>query len=75
MKKVLNALDFIDFNTCIDCIKGKQTNQFKKGAKKSIDMLEIIHSDICCPDMDAHSPKYFISFMDDFSIYVSLYAS
>ena len=66
MKKVLNSLDFIDFNTCIDCIKGKQINQFKKGAKRSIDVLEIIHSNIRCPDMDAHGPKYFISFIDDF---------
>ena len=73
--RILNTLHFTDFDTCIDCIKGKQTNKFKKGAKKSTDVLEIMHSDICCPDMDAHGPKYFISFIDDFSIYLSLYAS
>ncbi|KAL0453457.1 UNVERIFIED_CONTAM: hypothetical protein Slati_1323800 [Sesamum latifolium] len=28
---VLNTLDFTDFNTCVDCIKGKQTNVSKKG--------------------------------------------
>ena len=66
-EKVLNTLDFIDFDTCIDCIKGKQTNKFKKGAKRSTDVLEIIYSDICCPNMDAHGPKYFISFIDDCS--------
>ena len=71
--KELNTLDFADFNTCIDSIKGKQTNKFKKGAKRSIDVLEIIHSDICCPDMDAHDPKYFISFIDDCSRYMYLY--
>ena len=71
--KVLNTLDFANFDTCIDCTKGKQANKFKKGAKRSIDVLEIIHSDICCPDMDAHGPKYFISFIDDCSRYMYLY--
>ena len=27
---VLEALDFIDFDICVDCIKGKQTNMTKK---------------------------------------------
>jgi hypothetical protein len=51
---VLNTLDFADFETCVDCIKGKQTNISKKGANRSSSILEIIHTDICCPDMDAH---------------------
>ena len=71
-EKVLNTLDFANFDTCINCIKGKQTNKFKKGAKRSNDVLEIIHLDICCPDMDAHGPKYFISFIDDCSRYMYL---
>ena len=71
--KVLNILDFVDFDTCIDCIKGKQTNKFKKGAKRSTDVLDIIHSYICCHDMDTHGPKYFISFIDDCSRYMYLY--
>ncbi|RYE20620.1 MAG: hypothetical protein EOP45_10745 [Sphingobacteriaceae bacterium] len=70
---VLSALDFTDFETCVDCIKGKQTNKSKKGAKRSTELLEIIHTDICCPDMDASSPKYFITFIDDFSRYMYLY--
>ena len=57
----------------MDCIKGKQTNKSKKGAKRSTDILEIIHSDICCPDMDAYGPKYFISFIDDYSRYMYIY--
>ena len=72
-EKVLNTLDFADFDTCIDYIKGKQTNKFKKGVKRITDVLEIIHSDICCPDMDAHGPKYFISFIGDCSQYMYLY--
>ena len=72
-EKVLNNLYFADFDTCIDCIKGKKTNKYKKGAKRSIDVLEIIHLDICFPNMDAHGPKYFISFIDDCSRYMYLY--
>ena len=71
--KVLNTLDFTDFNTCIDCIKGKKTNKFKKGVKRSTDMLEIIHLGICCPNMNTHGPKYFISFIDYCSRYMYLY--
>ena len=36
-------------------------------------MLDITHSDICCPDMDTHGLKYFISFIDDCSRYMYLY--
>ena len=71
--KVLNTLDFADLDTCIDCIKGNQTNMLKKGAKRSIDVIDIIHSDICCLDMDTHGPKYFISFIDNCSRYMYLY--
>ena len=31
---VLSSLDFTDFETCLDYIKGKQTNQSKKGYNK-----------------------------------------
>jgi transposase InsO family protein len=57
----------------VDCIKGKQTNKSKKGANRSSDILEIIHTDICSPDMDSHGQKYFISFIDDYSRYMYLY--
>ena len=69
---VLSTLDFADFETCLHCIKGKQTNKFKKGAKRSINLLEIMHTDILCHDMDANSPKYFITFTDDYSQYMYL---
>ena len=57
----------------MNCIKGKQTNKSKKGAKRSTNLLKIIHTDICCSDMDANSPKYFITFIDDYSRYMYLY--
>ena len=71
--RILSTLDFTDFDTCVDCIKDKQTNKSKKGAKRSSTILEIIHSDICYPDMDAHGQKYFITFIDDYSRYLYLY--
>ncbi|KAL5827481.1 hypothetical protein ACOSQ4_019278 [Xanthoceras sorbifolium] len=70
---VLSTLNFTNFETCVDCIKGKQTNKSKKGANRSSDILEIIHTDICCPDMDSYGQKYFISFIDDYSRYMYLY--
>ncbi|RVX16262.1 Retrovirus-related Pol polyprotein from transposon TNT 1-94 [Vitis vinifera] len=70
---VLSTLDFTDFETCVDCIKGKQTNKSKRGATRSSTILEVIHTDICSLDMDSHGQKYFISFIDDFSRYMYLY--
>ena len=51
---VLSTLDFTNFETCVDCIKGKQTNKSKRGATRSSTILEIIHTDICSLDMDSH---------------------
>ena len=70
---VLSALYFSDSKTCVDYIKGKQTNKSKKGAKRITELLEIIHTNICCPDIDASSPKYLIAFIDNFSRYMYLY--
>ncbi|KAL0320291.1 UNVERIFIED_CONTAM: Retrovirus-related Pol polyprotein from transposon TNT 1-94 [Sesamum radiatum] len=70
---VLTTLDFTDFDTCVNCIKGKQTNVSKKGAKRSSNLLEIIHTDICCPDLDSYGQRYFITFIDDYSRYMCIY--
>ena len=70
---VLNALDFTDFETCLDCIKGKQTNKSKRCATRSKHLLVIIHTNICCPVMDGSDLKYFITFIDDYSHYMYLY--
>ena len=72
-EEVLSSLDFTDFETCLDCIKGKQTNKFKKGAIRSKHLLEVIHKDICCPDMDGSDLRYFITFIDNYSRYMYLY--
>jgi len=70
--EVLNTLDFADFETFVDCIKGKQTKKSKKGAKSSSNILEIIHTNICVPNMDVSNLRYFITFIDD-SQYMYLY--
>ena len=51
--KILDVLDFTDFKTFVGCIKGKKTNKSKKDAKRSSDILEIIHTDIYSPDLDS----------------------
>ena len=73
--EILSNLDFTDLEVCIDCIKGKQTKHTKKGATRSTQLLEIIHTDICGP-FDAPSiggEKYFITFTNDFSSYGYIY--
>jgi hypothetical protein len=73
---ILTPLDFSDSDYCIDCIKGKYTNQVKKSeAKRSAGVLEIIHTDICDPfpvkSVDGFDS--FITFTDDFSRYGYIY--
>jgi len=70
---VLNTLDFADFKIYVDCIKGKHTNMSKKDSNRRLSILEMIHIDICCPDIDAHGQKYFITFIDDYSRYINVY--
>ena len=70
---VLSTLDFTDSDTCVDCIKGKQTKNSKKGEKRSTNILEIIHLDICGPNMDLDGLKYFIFFIGNYSRYMYLY--
>ncbi|KAL0446541.1 UNVERIFIED_CONTAM: putative mitochondrial protein [Sesamum latifolium] len=53
--------------------KGKQTNVSKKGVKRSSNLLEIIHMDIYCPDLDSYGQRYFITFIDDYSHYMYIY--
>ncbi|KAK8271132.1 hypothetical protein V6Z12_D11G243500 [Gossypium hirsutum] len=74
-----STLDFTDFNTCIDFIKGKQTNKSKKSAKRSSTILETIHSDICCLDIDKLDPMtingYFIGYAERSKGYVFYFPS
>ena len=67
---ILHDLDFSDFDTCVDCIKGKLPAKVRnKEASRSVDVLELIHTDICGPISPAAMGgyRYFITFVDDFS--------
>ncbi|RVW86375.1 Retrovirus-related Pol polyprotein from transposon TNT 1-94 [Vitis vinifera] len=72
---ILQNLDFTDFHVCVDCIKGKQTKHTKKGATRTNELLEIIHTDICGPlSVPCFTgEKYFITFIDDLSRYGYVY--
>jgi hypothetical protein len=65
-------LDFSNSYYCIDCIKEKYTKQVKKGeVKRSVWVLEIIHTDICGPFPIKYVDGFdsFITFTDDFLRY------
>ena len=73
--EILDSLDLIYFEVCIECIKGKQTNIKKLGANRCSDVLELIHTNICGPLPTAswNGQQYFITFIDDYSRYGYLY--
>ena len=71
-KGVLHDLDFLDFDTCIDCIEGKLPIRARKDKKnRKQDVLELIHTNISKPitpsEMGDH--KYFITFINYYSIF------
>ena len=70
--EILSYLDFLDFDTFVDCIKGKLTAKIKNAkANRCTELLRVIHTYICGsftpPAMGGH--KYFITFIDDYSCY------
>ena len=73
--EILPDIYFTDLNICVDCIKGKQTKHTKKGATRSTQLLEIVHTNICGPfDVNYfEKERYFITFIDDYSCYSYAY--
>ncbi|KAD4888796.1 hypothetical protein E3N88_20869 [Mikania micrantha] len=73
--EVLPSLDFTDFGTCVKCLKGKMRIATKKGATRSSNLLEIIHTDISGPYTIAGITGHtsFITFIDDYYRYMYLY--
>jgi hypothetical protein len=74
-ESILPPLEYLDFEQCIDCIKGKYDKQIKKNAKRSVGILEIIYMNICSPFPIASVDGYdlFIIFTDDYSCYGYIY--
>jgi hypothetical protein len=73
---ILIPLDFSNLDYCIDYIKEKYAKQVKKSeAKRSVRVLEIIHTDICDPFPVKYVDVFdsFIIFTDDFSRYCFIY--
>jgi hypothetical protein len=73
---ILHLLYFSNSDYCIDCIKGKYAKQVKKGEdKRSVGILEIIHTYICgpFPVKSVDGLDSFITFTDDFSCYGYIY--
>ena len=47
-EEILPDLDFLDFDTCVDCIKGKLITKIRKAnADRCIELLRVIHTNIC----------------------------
>jgi len=65
----------MDLNICVDFIKGKQTKHTKKGATRSTQLLENMHTNNCGPfDVNSFIKKrYLITFIDDYSCYYYVY--
>ena len=73
--EILYSLDMINFQVCIECIKGKKIEKRKLGSNRYIDVLKLIHTNICGPSPIAswNGQRYFIKFIDDYSRYGYLY--
>ena len=74
-KSILPPLEFLDLKQCIDCIKGKYVKKIKKDAKRSVEILEIVHTDICGPFLVKSVDGYdsFITFIDEYSRFGYIY--
>jgi hypothetical protein len=72
---ILPPLEFSELEQCKECIKGKYAKKIKKNAKRSIGILQIIHTDICGPfpmkSVDGFDS--FITFTDDYSRFGYIY--
>ena len=72
---ILDSLDFVDFEICTNCIKGKHTNTERFGANRATYVLELILTYICgsFPTVSWNAQQYFITFIENFSRYDYLY--
>ena len=70
--KILPDLDFSNFDTYVDYIKGKLTAKVRNAKiDRCTELFGVIHTDICGPltPLTMGGYKYFITFIDDYSSY------
>ena len=70
--EILPDLDFSDFDICVDCIKGELTTKVKNAKiDRCTKLLGVIHIDICgsFTPLAMGGYKYFITFIDNYSLY------
>mgnify|MGYP005815733381 CR=1 FL=1 len=69
---LLESLDYESLGTCEPCLMGKMTKTSFSGImERAIELLEIIHTDVCGPmNIEARGEyHYFLTFTDDLSRY------
>ena len=73
---LLESLDYESLDACEPCLMGKMTKTpFSGTMERAIDLLEIIHTDVCGPmSVEARGGyRYFLTFTDDLSKYGYIY--
>ena len=73
---LLESRDYESFDACEPCLMGKMTKTpFSGTMERGIDLLEIIHTDLCGPmSVEARGRyHYFLIFTDDLSRYEYIY--
>lgn len=77
LKGTINDFAVSNRKVCVTCIQGKQTRlPFKHEGNRASQLLELVHSDVCGPfSVNSFSGKrYFVTFVDDFSRKLFVYA-
>ena len=70
--EIFPNLDFLDFDTCVDYIKGKLIAKVRNAKiDRCTELLGVIHTDFCgsFTPISIGGYKYFITFIDDYSRY------
>ena len=73
---LLESLDYESFDAREPCLMGNMTKTtFSETMEQASDLLEIIHTDVCGPmSVEARGGyRYFLTFIDDLSIYGYIY--
>ena len=64
------------FDICVNCIKGKQNNKRRFEANKTMNILELIHTDICGHSLTTWiGQQYFMTYVNNFFIMTTYISS